>query len=359
MRVLFLNDFAWLSLGRLAESLACSHCCTTSLSLNHVDRERIAPSPPTQTGQAVLPHPAFQFVVDDGLAQALDSKASEESRQPRRLSPRSPVSQAVHCQVAVELQARFSGASGRTALRHYPDPFGMEFQRRPPPRPCPPSLHGRYSLHRYYEDSDPDRPVRHRPWFPDSRHLNFQTFHLQPSAVLPWTRSTPSTPRALFCSGFAVCSAGSPEPPTESSSPGPVLRTLLRTVRSLPVALHPGVSPRRSYFQLLALQCRPGQGLSPCSSSALSGARSAAILAAAAPRQTRRPIPTRGAPIPIGCGQDGRAPVPSPEIADMRFTRPLIASLLDKETHCRWQRTAGPCPCKLLRACRAARIRVS
>ena len=33
-----------------------------------VDRERIAPSPPTQTGQAVLPHPAFRFVAVDGLA---------------------------------------------------------------------------------------------------------------------------------------------------------------------------------------------------------------------------------------------------------------------------------------------------
>jgi len=237
-----------------------------------VDRERIAPSPPTQTGRAVFPHPAFQFVALDGLAQALDSRLSEESHQPRRLAPRSPVSQAVHCQVAVEPQTRFSGASGRTALRHYPDPFGMKFPRRPTPRPCPPSLHGRYPLPRYYEGSDPDRPFRRRPWFPDSRHLNFQPFHLQPSAVLPQTRSTPSTLGALFCSDFAVSLAGSSEPPTESSSPSPVIRTLLRTGCSLPVALHPGVSPRRSYFQLLALQCRPGQGLSPCCSCALSGA---------------------------------------------------------------------------------------
>ena len=46
----------------------------------------------------------------------------------------------------------------------------------------------------------------------------------------------------------------------------------LRTVRSLPVALHPGISPRCSFFQLLALQCRPGRGLSPRCSNALSGA---------------------------------------------------------------------------------------
>ena len=64
-----------------------------------VDRERIAPSSPTQTGQAVLPHPAFQFVVADGLAQALDSRLAEESLPPRGLAPRSPVFQAVHGQV--------------------------------------------------------------------------------------------------------------------------------------------------------------------------------------------------------------------------------------------------------------------
>src|SRR3977135_4523566 len=83
----------------------------------YVDRERMTPSPPTQTGRAVFPHPAFQFVAPDGLAQALDSRAWEESHQPRRLAPRSPVSQAVHCQVGMKPQARFSGASGRSALR--------------------------------------------------------------------------------------------------------------------------------------------------------------------------------------------------------------------------------------------------
>jgi hypothetical protein len=233
----------------------------------------MTPSPPTQTGRAVFPHPAFQF-VDHRWTGCLDSKAWEESYQPRRLAPRSPVSQAVHCQVGVELQARFSGASGRSALRHYPDPFEMKPSRRPTPRPCPPWLHGHYPLLRYYEGSDPARSFRRRPWFPDSRHSNFQPFHLQTSAVLPQTRSTPSTLGALFCSDFALTHAGSPEPPTESSSPCPGTRTLLRTGCSLPVALHPGVSPRRSYFQLLALQCRPGQGLSPCCSSALSGARS-------------------------------------------------------------------------------------
>ena len=105
-----------------------------------------------------------------------------------------------------------------------------------------------------YEDSDPDWPFPHQPWFPDLRHLNFQTFHLQPSAVLDQTRSTPSALAALFRSGFAVALAGSPKPPTQSSSPVSVYRDVLRTARSLPVAFHPGVSPRRSYFQLLALK---------------------------------------------------------------------------------------------------------
>ena len=65
--------------------------------------------------------------------------------------------------------------------------------------------------------------------------------------------------------------------------------TLLRTGRSLPVALHPGVSPRCSYVQLLALQCWPSQGLSPCCSNALSGARAQPprLLFGAPPRRTR------------------------------------------------------------------------
>ena len=163
-------------------------------------------------------------------------------------------------------------------LRHYTDPCGMEFRCGPTPRPYPPSLHGHYSLLCYYEGSDPDRSFRHRPWFPDSRHSNFRAFHLQSSAGLHQSRSTPSAQAALFCYGLRRGYAGSPAPPTESSSLCSLYReSLLRTARSFPVAFHPGLLPRRSYFQLLAFQCRPGQGLSPCRSSALSGAHSPAF----------------------------------------------------------------------------------
>jgi hypothetical protein len=241
-----------------------------------VDRERIAPSPPTQTGQAVLPHPAFRFVVWlDELAQALDSGLSEESHQPRRLAPHSPGFQAVHCRDSTGLQAAIGLASVRSALRHYTDPCGLDGLYGPTPRPYPPLLHGRYSLLRYYEGSDPGWPFCRQPWFPDSRHSNFRAFHLQSSAGLLQPRSTPSALEALFRYGLRRGYAGSPVLPTETSSQcSRDWESSLRTARSFPVAFHPGLSPRRSYFQLLALQCRPGQGLPPCCSSALSGAQS-------------------------------------------------------------------------------------
>ena len=244
-----------------------------------VDRERIAPSPPTQTGRAVLPHPAFQSVAHrDELAQALDSGLSEESHQPRGLAPRSPGFQAVHCWVGVRRQAGLAQPSVRSASRHYTDPCGMADRRCPTPHPCPPWLHGHYSFLRYYEGSDPDRPFRHQPWFPDSHHSNVQAFRLQSSADLRQPRSTPSALAARFCFGLRHCYAGSPVPPTETSSLCSLYgESSLRTARSFPVALHPGMLPRRSYFQLLALQCRPGQGLSPCCSSSLSGAHSPAF----------------------------------------------------------------------------------
>ena len=173
------------------------------------------------------------------------------------------------------LARRFFAAPTRSALRHYVGPRAMAVARPLALPSCVPSLHGHYPLLRYYGRSDPDRTLcRPLPWFPDSRHQNFPPFCLQPSAVLDQTRSTPSTLAALFRSGFAVRSqARQNRRPNRVHSVRPLGRSALRTGGSLPVALHPGISPRRSYFRLLALQCRPGQGLPPCCSSALSGAR--------------------------------------------------------------------------------------
>src|SRR3989441_1628531 len=170
---------------------------------------------------------------------------------------------------------RFSTTPTRSALRHYVGPREMALVWLPALPSYAPWLHGHYPLLRYYGRSAPGRPFPHHlPWFPDSRHQNFPPFCLQPSAVLGQTRSTPSTLAALFCSGFAVRSqARQNRRPNRVHSVRPYERTALRTGGSLPVALHPGIWPRCSYFQLLALQCRPGQGLSPCCSSALSGAR--------------------------------------------------------------------------------------
>ena len=170
---------------------------------------------------------------------------------------------------------RFFAAPTRSASRHYVGPRELAVVRHLALPYYVPSLHGRYSLLRYYERSDPGRPFRHRPpWFPASRHRNFLPFCLQPSAALDQTRSTASTLAALFCSGFALRSqARQNRRPYRVHFVRPFGQPVLRTGSSLPVALHPGVLPRCSYFLLLALQCRPGQGLSPRCSSALSGAR--------------------------------------------------------------------------------------
>jgi len=306
---------------------------------DNVDRGRLAPSPPTQTGRAVLRHPAFQSVARDELAQALDSGLVEESHQPRRLAPRSPGFQAVHYWAEVGLPAGFSPASVRKALRHCTDPCGKDGQPSPLPHSCPPSLHGHYPLLRYYEGSDPGRPFRHRPWFPDSRHSNFRTFHLQSSADLRQPRSTPSALAALFCWGLRRGYAGSPVPPTESSSLCSLYgESSLRTARSCPIALHPGLWPRRCYFQLLAFQCRPGQGLSPCCSSALSGAHSPALQ-----RRVRRPKSPRPegtleaqshkqpSAFSIRCLLYDMRPV-QPSLRDGRNTKRLVPALKRRAT---------------------------
>ena len=208
-----------------------------------------------------------------------------------------PLTQSRAAHASEQTQAkRFSTTPTRSALRHYVGPREMALVWLPALLSYAPWLHGHYPLLRYYGRSDPGRPFRHHlPWFPDSHHQNFPPFCLQPSAVLGQTRSTPSTLAALFCSGFAVRSlARQNRRPNRVHFVRPFERTLLRTGGSLPVALHPGVSPRCSYFQLLALQCRPSQGLSPCCSSALSGARALASRRrdAGAPAERHRLVAT-------------------------------------------------------------------
>ena len=198
----------------------------------------------------------------------------------------------------------FSTTPTRTALRHYVGPREMALVRLPALPSYVPSLHGRYPLLRYYGRSDPGRPFgRHRPWFPDSRHQNFPPFCLQPSAVLDQARSTPSTLAALFCSGFALRSQArqNRRPNRVHWFVRPSGRTTLRTGGSLPVASHPGVSPRCSYFRLLALQCRPGQGLAPCCSDALSGARARTLVRSSVQNRNCR------ATIPVALGHSGVA----------------------------------------------------
>jgi len=118
-------------------------------------------------------------------------------------------------------------------------------------------------------------------------NMHFQTFRLQP-------------PHAPPSAGHASCS-GRTWPPIRFASLSAVLRTslstrslvsrirpyrvciatrvwaaVLRTIRSLPVALHP-VSPRRSYFQLPA-GSSAREGLSPPCARSLSSARMRALL---------------------------------------------------------------------------------
>ena len=215
--------------------------------LRHSSRD--VQRPRTSRASACSDHP-FQ-----GGPLVADSLCPGEAHSHRRAQPCSTTS-------ALGRESRL--AAPTTFLRPFAPPVCRAAQAG-----------GRYPLPSYYGRADPDRPFRRRrPWFPDSRPLNFPTFRLQPSTVLDQPRSTPSTLAALFCSGFALQSkARQNRRPNRVHSVGPCGPTPLRTGGSLPLALHPGVSPRCSYFQLLALQCRPSQGLSPCCSSALSGAR--------------------------------------------------------------------------------------
>jgi hypothetical protein len=160
------------------------------------------------------------------------------------------------------------------------------------PPSCPPSLHGHYSLHRYYEDSDScPAPSSTRTGILGSCALRFQTFRLHP----------PYAPlfRRCFCSGqawppvhlggyrqcfglrslLAVSSVASGR--IEFVSWASTVPIALRTICSLPVALHLA-SRRRSYFLLLAVSSTR-EGLSPSCARSLPSALAAAVSAAVKP----------------------------------------------------------------------------
>ena len=151
------------------------------------------------------------------------------------------------------------------------------------PPPYPPSLHDRYSLPRYYEDSDScPAPSSARTGILDScsctsRH-SVSNHPMRPR--LPAMLAAPGglgLRLALDCyrrffglrSLLAVSSVASGR--IEFVSQPTTWTAVLRTICSLPVALHP-VSPRRSYFQLLA-GSSTREGLPPSCARSLSSAR--------------------------------------------------------------------------------------
>ena len=189
-----------------------------NLSAEDMDKKREFTSLPIQTGRADLPHPAFRLVASTMDWLRRQTKGTEIVRSAAQALAPLTGFPAVHCLAPTSLKAalRRTSALSLSALRWL---FGFRSVSRMALPSYVPSLHGHYSLLRYYGRSDPSGLFGCRPpWFPDSRHLNFRPFCLQPSAVFCQTRSTPSALTALFCSGFASSLAGSPKPPTESSS---------------------------------------------------------------------------------------------------------------------------------------------
>ena len=169
-------------------------------------RSGLNASPPSQTGQAVLPHPAFRSMVSRWTGSGTRHKALEGIAPAAQWLPtRSPLPGRSTGRFPAAASVRFSGAFGRSALRHYPNPCERCHGSAPPPLSYVPSLHGRYPLPRYYGRADPDRLFRRRlPWFPDSRHQNFRPFRLQPSTVLHQPRPLPQRWQLYFVRASSV-----------------------------------------------------------------------------------------------------------------------------------------------------------
>ena len=120
------------------------------------------------------------------------------------------------------------------------------------------------------------------PWF--TRTCTLWTFRLQPLQAPPSSGHSSCSGRAWPVTRFSFAITGSSDFAHYSQSHQSLwaesslyrlrpmkAQTVLRTIQSLPVALHP-VSPRRSYFQLLA-GSSAREGLSPSCARLLPSAR--------------------------------------------------------------------------------------
>ncbi len=232
--------------------------------------------PPSQTGRADFPHPAFQSAaVADGLAQVDVPRCSEGTRQPH--SPCGPA----HPFPGGPLPAVPPPPSG------FPPPrraqpcgttSGLVSWLRGDSRHCLPTSLGSTIITRFFATTDALTPTG--PFVITGRgsliHVTRTSDHSVSNHLRFSTRRDPLPQRWPHYGVRASplrSQARQNRRPNRVHSVRPCGRSPLRTGGSLPVALHPGVSPRCSYFQLLAFQCRSGQGLAPCCSDALSGAR--------------------------------------------------------------------------------------
>ena len=151
--------------------------------------------------------------------------------------------------------------------------------------------------------------------------MHFWTFRLQPPHA-PLFRPclllrTGLTPASRGCaiggsSDFALCSQSRQSHKAVSSSfrGFTINPSVLRTIHSLPVALHPA-SPRRSYFPLLAFSSAR-EGLPPSYAHSISSAR--ARSSRPHPSASRRRNPFRGS-------------IRAPACRGRRLRRPLLLPL--------------------------------
>jgi hypothetical protein len=234
-----------------------------------VGRADVSAPPPSKTGQAVLPHPAFQSVG-----------------APSRGSGSSPRPQVRRSDVRY-LPSQLHSADSTTGepSRALASVFFSVFLSRALPPSCIPSLHGRYPLHSYYGRSDSrrtgDRTLGpfcppHPAGLPGFLVGTSRPFRLQPSVCRPGaTRlSGDSAQRlspALQASSFARRLAH-PRRPNRVHGDSPLGPSVLRTGRSRSVALHPALL-RRSYGSIPHGSAPHRGGLAPPNPNAIPGAR--------------------------------------------------------------------------------------